>query len=640
MVDSARSKTIGAARLSRRIPSHPMAQAGVALVSVLLLLAPTRATPPVPERPVVAPNDNRIPAGRMDGDTLRLSLVVQMADWFPGDPAGASAAVAALAEEGKAPQIPGPLIRVPQGTIIDVSLRNGLPDSTIHVVGLRTGRGKADSSVTLAPGARTRLTFAADAPGTYLYGAQPGALDRDRERETAYGAFVVDPAGGSPPDRVFVINIWSDPVDSVTWREALTINGRSFPYTERIAATVGDSVRWRWVNASLRPHPMHLHGFYFRVDAKGGAQADTAYAPDARRLVVTENMLPFSTMRVAWRPHREGNWLFHCHIAYHVLPEAQLDAPPPEAHAHTSPNFEEHMAGLVLALVVAPSPEGTVADPPPTRHLRMVAQEGRPRGRAPRALSYVIAEDGSEPAPDSVDIPGRVLLLTRGEPTAVTVVNRLPEPTAIHWHGLELESYSDGMAGWSGIGPRVAPPVAPADSFVAHLTLERAGTFIYHTHINDLEQLTSGLYGAIVVLEPGERFDSSRDHVYVVGVDGPDDSPPHFVLNGDSLPRPAEFRAGVAHRLRFVNIGMANRVRFTMLRDSTVVTWRALAVDGADLPPSQARVRPAVLMLWVGQTADFLFEPPGPGVYRLALTGFTPSRQDGFPVLEQRIVVR
>jgi FtsP/CotA-like multicopper oxidase with cupredoxin domain len=430
---------------------------------------------------------------------------------------------------------------------------------------------------------------------------------------------------------VFVINIWSDPVDSVTWREALAINGRTFPHTERIAATVGDSVRWRWVNASVRPHPMHLHGFYFRVDGKGSWQADSTYVPDQRRLVVTENMAAFTTMRVAWSPHREGNWLFHCHIGYHVLPEAQLDVPPPEAHAHSSPNFEEHMAGLVLAMVVAPSAAGPVVDPPPSHHLRLFVQEGRPRGRAPRALGYVIAEDGTEPAPDSVDIPGRPLVLTRGEPTAVTIVNRLREATAVHWHGLELDSYSDGMAGWSGLGPRIAPPVAAADSFVAHLTLERAGTFMYHTHINDLEQLSSGLYGPIVVLEPGERFDPSRDHLFVVGVDGAGE--PHIVLNGDSAPPPLELAAGVTHRLRFINIGMAARVQFTLRRDTTTVHWRALAFDGADLPPPQATARPAIVRLSVGQTADFLFESPEPGVFRLELAA-------GVPVLEQAIVVR
>ena len=588
--------------------------------------------------PVVQANDNRTPAGRMDGDTLRLSLVVEMARWYPGAEDGASAVVAALSEEGERPAIPGPLIRVREGTVIDLSLRNALPDSTVRLIGLMTRPATADSGVMLAPGMTTHQRFVAGAAGTYLYGAILGARDWDRERETTFGAFIVDPAGDAPPDRVFVMNIWSDPVDSVQWREALAINGRSYPYTERITATVGDSVRWRWINATVRPHPMHLHGFYLRVDAKGDAGADTTYAPDARRLVVTERMAPFTTMDAVWSPDRDGNWLFHCHIGFHVAPEAQLDPPPPGAHAHHSADVERHMAGLVLALTVAPSAGWTAAAPPARRRLHMYAQEGTPRGRAPRALSYVIAENGTVPAPDSVDIPGRVLVLTRGEPTDVTIVNRIPEPTAVHWHGLELESYSDGMAGWSGMGPRVAPPVMPGDSFTAHLTLPRAGTFMYHTHLNDYEQLTSGLYGAIVVLEPGRRFDPAVDHVYVVGWDGQDD-PPRIVLNGGSLPAPAALRAGVAHRFRFVNIGMADAVRFSILRDSTVVSWRPLAWDGADLPAAQTGLRAAAASLDVGQTADFLFEPPGPGVYRLALT-VPSSAPQGIPIVEQQLIVR
>jgi FtsP/CotA-like multicopper oxidase with cupredoxin domain len=595
------------------------------------------AAAPIPRRPgrlpVVVPNDNRTPAGHARGDTLRLALVVEMADWYPGSDAGSSIAVAAFAEEGAAPRIPGPLIRVTEGTVIDVTVRNALSDSTVHLSGLHAHPITTDALLVLAPGAGTRLRFTAGTPGTYLYAARIGTPSDEVERETAIGAFVVDPATGAPPDRVFVMNIWSDPVDSVTWREALAINGRSFPYTERITATVGDSVRWRWINGSVRNHPMHLHGFYFRVDAKGDGRTDSAYAPVHRRLVVTEDMAPFTTMRIVWSPHRDGNWLFHCHIGFHVAPEAQIDPPARAAHAHLSGDFERHMAGLVLALVVEPAPGWAAVDGPPRRHLRLFAQEGTPRGRALRALGYVIAEDGRVPAPDSVDIPGRTLVLTRGEPTDVTIVNRMPEPTAVHWHGLELESYSDGMAGWSGYGLRVAPPVMPGDSFTAHLTLERAGTFMYHTHLNDYEQLTSGLYGPIVVLEPGETFDSTTDHVFVVGWDGPE--PPRLLLNGDSRPVPRTLRGGVTHRLRLVNIGMAIRIEFALLRDTTLMAWRPRAWDGADLPPEQATLRPARTVVAVGQTADFLFEPPGPGWYRLVLRG-----PDGTTLIEQALVVR
>jgi len=584
--------------------------------------------------PRVQANDNRTPAGHADGDTLRLSLVVGMAEWFPGAPDGPSVAVAAIAEEGRPFQIPAPLIRVPEGTVIDASVRNGLRDSIIEVRGLLARPAPPDSGVRLAPGETGRLRFTAGAPGTYPYGAVVGDRDWDRERETSFGAFIVDAPGNTLPDRVFVMNIWSDPVDSVTWREALAINGHSFPYTERLTEALGDSIRWRWVNATIRHHPMHMHGFYFRVDGRGDADADTVYAPAARRLVVTEDMAPFTTMRAVWHPDRIGNWLFHCHIGFHVSPDAQLAPPPEHAHAHLSGDFAQHMAGLVLAMTVVPPPDWVETETAPPRLLHLYAQEGHPRGRASRALGYVLSEDGTPPALDSVDIPGRLLLVTRGQPTDVVVINRMSEPTAVHWHGLELESYSDGMAGWSGMGSRLAPPVMPGDSFTAHLSMPRAGTFMYHTHLNDYEQLTSGLYGPLVVLEPGERFDPTTDHVFVVGWDGP--TPPHVLLNGDSLPAPIDLRADAIHRLRFVNIGMAMRIRFSIRRDTTLQTWRPRAWDGADLPGAQTREKPATAVVAVGQTADFLWDPPEAGTYRLELI----APDETTVLLVQTLIVR
>ena len=173
------------------------------------------------------------------------------------------------------------------------------------------------------------------------------------------------------------------------------------------------------------------------------------------------------------------------------------------------------------------------------------------------------------------------------------------------------------MDGWSGGGHRLAPSIQPGDSFVARLTLPRAGTFIYHTHMNDIEQLTSGLYGGIVVLEPGQRFNPRRDHIFVAGWDS-EAEPIHLLVNGDSLPPPLELQADVTHRLRFVNIGPAGQFPFSLYRDSTMVEWRRLARDGADLPPALARTGPAREWLDVGETRDVEFRAE-PGDYRLVI---------------------
>jgi FtsP/CotA-like multicopper oxidase with cupredoxin domain len=232
-------------------------------------------------------------------------------------------------------------------------------------------------------------------------------------------------------------------------------------------------------------------------------------------------------------------------------------------------------------------------------------------------MRYLLQRGPRAPAADSIPAVSSPLVLTRGQPTDIVVVNRLPETAAIHWHGIELESYSDGVAGWSGSGSRLAPSIAPADSFVARLTLPRAGTFIYHTHMNDVEQLTSGLYGGIVVLEPGQRFDTRRDHLFVAGWDS-DAEPIHLLVNGDSLPAPLVLTPGVTHRFRFVNIGVAAAFTFAIYRDSTQVTWRQLARDGADLPPALAISGPSRALVDVGQTSDFEFVPTL-GVYRLVV---------------------
>jgi FtsP/CotA-like multicopper oxidase with cupredoxin domain len=382
---------------------------------------------------------------------------------------------------------------------------------------------------------------------------------------------------------------------------------------------------------------MHLHGFYFRVDSRGTLPRDTMYAPAARRLVVTEGMRPFTTMTMAWTPTRPGNWIFHCHLAFHVVPDIRLE--PPTGHdAHLAHDPAQHMAGLVLGIDVRPGAGWAEAARGPARALRLHVNEGPRRGRAPRALGFVLQRDSEPPAHDSVSIPGTVLVVTRGEPTDITVVNHLREATSVHWHGIELESYSDGVAGWSGAADRLAPLIAPADSFVARLTLPRAGTFIgtfiYHTHLNDIEQLTSGLYGALVVLEPGQRFDAGTDHVFVAGWDGAAE-PARLVVNGDSLPPPLELAAGASHRLRFVNIGLAGLLRLSLGRDTTLVAWRALAKDGADLPPAQATRQPAAQTIAVGETFDFAFTPSAPGEYVLRISA---------PVLAadwvRRVVVR
>ena len=586
--------------------------------------------------PTAQANDNRTPAGVLRNGVLTVRLVAQMARWYPEASDGQHAEVLAIAEEGKLPQIPAPLIRVAAGTMIDASIRNALADSTIYIRGFTTRPATAVDSIPIRPGETRRIRFAAGAAGDYAYIVTPGLWSWDKygEREASAGAIIVDPLGRRLPDRVFVINIWGDidKKDSTLYHNALAINGKSWPYTERVSATVGDTLRWHVVNASIREHPMHLHGFYFQLAARGNGRAMTWFPPGKRQLDVTEDLSPANTMLMIWSPDRPGNWLFHCHLAFHVVP-GDADLRGRVAHGSHSMDVREHMSGLVVGINVQASKKWKLPSRNNVRKLHLFVDEGPRRGLSPRALGYVLQAGDAQPAPDSVEIPGSVIVLNKNEATDIVVVNRLKEPTSVHWHGVELESYSDGVPGWSGTTKRLAPVIAPNDSFIAHLTLPRAGTFIYHTHLDDVEQLTSGLYGAMVVLEPGKKFDPKTDHVFVAGWDGV--NPPRIVVNGDTTGVPIEIAARVANRFRFINIGAAGRLFYAIRRDTTVQTWRPVAKDGADLPPAETGVKPAIRRLNVGEMFDAEFTAAKAGEYRLTV-GYSPTAM----IYNRRIIVR
>jgi FtsP/CotA-like multicopper oxidase with cupredoxin domain len=88
-------------------------------------------------------------------------------------------------------------------------------------------------------------------------------------------------------------------------------------------------------------------------------------------------------------------------------------------------------------------------------------------------------------------------------------------------------------------------------------------------------------------------------------------------MNRSTNPLPMELKAGVRHRFRIINILTNGNLLVSLRGPAGPVQWRAVAKDGADLPPNQSTMRPAVLTISVGETYDFEFEPTGPGEFRL-----------------------
>jgi FtsP/CotA-like multicopper oxidase with cupredoxin domain len=245
----------------------------------------------------------------------------------------------------------------------------------------------------------------------------------------------------------------------------------------------------------------------------------------------------------------------------------------------------------------------------------------------------VLAGTADEKNPNAMPVPGPTLVLERGKPVAITVVNHAKDYGSIHWHGVELESYPDGVPGWSGSANQTLPSIKPNDSLTVRWTPPRAGTFMYHSHFNEAEQISSGLYGPIIVVEPGQTYDPDRDRVLFFGTSGPTTNVvfgpfAHHQMNGVEQPKPMDLRAGTTYRFRLINLADGGPVMVMLKNGKDPITWRAVAKDGAALPSSQATIRPAALMFDPGEIYDFELTPKAGD---LALTFGPPPPPPGSP---------
>ena len=102
------------------------------------------------------------------------------------------------------------------------------------------------------------------------------------------------------------------------------------------------------------------------------------------------------------------------------------------------------------------------------------------------------------------EVPGPTIDANVGDTIEVRLKNSLPQATTIHWHGVRVPAEMDGTEA-------VQPPVGPGETFEYRFVVPDAGTYWYHSHTNETEQLERGLYGALIVREPSEpEFDAER----------------------------------------------------------------------------------------------------------------------------------
>ncbi len=601
-----------------------------ALAFALPFIALLTAAPSRDALPPIGYHDNTVAAGSNHNGVREVTFEIRRGLMLPNGPGRPGTPMMAFAEPGKPLRLPGPMIRITAGTRLATTVVNR-SDSTVVLRGLSAD--PADSLV-LAPGASGTVRSIADEIGTrFYYGTFPGRTMLDRRTEDGHlaGAIVVDAPGPRPRDNVFVISISYHSRDSLNRlnndREVFAVNGRPWPLTQRLHGTVGDSAHYRVINASRDFHPMHLHGTYFRVARHGGTWRDTVFAGEAERVVVTELLPAASTMEMEWMPDRPGTWLFHCHLNFHVTPNIGFGVDSTSVADNIRMLYGEHstdpdhhleqgMGGLLMTITV-PAPRSWS----PLIVSRKLVTLDIPRdsvaGEQLPIFAPTVTDGARITQPVAPHGPGAMLLLHQGEPTTVRVTNHSLEHTAIHWHGMELENFYDGVVGVGGTSDQRTRAIAPGASFDALMTPPRAGTFIYHTHLMELRQMESGLYGAMIVLPPGAEWDAAHDHVFVLGSLGVIG----VMLNGAKVAPTLEFDAASVHRLRMINITTgAPSISFQLVRpDSSLVTWTRHAKDAIDLPASRHVSAPSRQQVGMGETYDMLFTPPAAGEYRLEI---------------------
>lgn len=105
-------------------------------------------------------------------------------------------------------------------------------------------------------------------------------------------------------------------------------------------------------------------------------------------------------------------------------------------------------------------------------------------------------------------IPGPTLEFNEGDLAIINVTNKMDEETSVHWHGLILPNFYDGVPYLT------TPPIKPNTTFQYRIPINQSGTYWYHSHTMLQEQ--KGVYGSIVIHPKEKTLDYDKDLVVVL----------------------------------------------------------------------------------------------------------------------------
>ena len=209
-------------------------------------------------------------------------------------------------------------------------------------------------------------------------------------------------------------------------------------------------------------------------------------------------------------------------------------------------------------------------------------------------------------------VPGPRLHFRQGDRVRINVVNRLPNTTTVHWHGLILPNVMDGAA------EVTQQPIANGQLYRYEFTAVQSGTYFYHSHDHVDRQQALGLYGAMII-DPAQPADEIRaDHEYTLllqewllreGLTYPampmeGAMPNYFTINGRAYPATDTIRMNVGETLKVRFIGSSTGFIHPMHIHGG--PFEVVARDGETLPPA-ARFKADTINVGPGQRYDVIW---------------------------------
>lgn len=224
---------------------------------------------------------------------------------------------------------PGPTIEAVEGDRVRIYVTNRLPEhTTVHWHGLFLPSGMDGVGGLTQPQIPSGKTFVYEfvlrQSGTFMY--HPHADEMVQMAMGMMGLFIVHPRDPEQHrvDRDYALMLSAYDIDPGTYTprtatmtefNTWVINGRVFPAIDHLVARTGERVRIRIGNLTMTNHPIHLHGFSFRVTGTDGG-----WIPAAAQWPEVTVDVPVGAMRcVEFVADAAGDWAFHCHKSHHTM---------------------------------------------------------------------------------------------------------------------------------------------------------------------------------------------------------------------------------------------------------------------------------------------------------------------------------